>query len=68
MDNGYLNSDGRGTYDLSWVKMMSSMLRNTDALIPNSWLELKSVQSDLNWDGNKYGIAPYGVDPKTFGC
>ena len=66
LDSGYLMSDGKGTYDLKWVEEMSNILSGVNAILPNSWLELKAVQTDLNWQGNKFRIAPYGVDPKIF--
>ena len=66
MDHGFLNPDGKGTYDLKWVDDMAKLLGQVDGLLPNSWLELKAVQTDLAWDGNKYGVAPYGADPKIF--
>ena len=58
--------NGTGTYDLNWVKEMSKLLNEVDAVLPNSWLEMKSIQTDLNWRGNNFGVAPYGVDPKQF--
>ena len=65
MDNGYLLADGKGTYDLRWVNKMSKLLKEVDAILPNSWLEMKAVQTDLNWSGKIFGVAPYGVDPNN---
>ena len=66
MGNGYLESDGSGTYDLKWVNKMAKILRKVDAVLPNSWIELKAIQTDLDWCGKNYGVAPYGADPKIF--
>ena len=66
MGMGNLNSDGKGTYDLSWLKNIQRLMKTVDGLLPNSWLELKSVQNDLLWSGENYGVAYYGVDPKKF--
>lgn len=66
LENGELNSNGIGTYNLDWIKDVSKLLRDVDGILPNSWLELKSIQTDLNWCGEKYEIAPYGVDPRIF--
>ena len=41
------------------------MLNQVDGVLPNSWLELKAIQADLNWKGKIYEIAPYG-DAKMF--
>ena len=65
MDGGKINSDGRGS-DKDWSKPIETCLRRADALIPNSWLEMKAVQTDLNWAGRIFDIAPYGVDSGIF--
>ena len=66
LEEGYLLPNGTGTYDLSWINEMSKILSEVDAVLPNSWLEMKAIQTDLNWCGNNYAVAPYGVDPKQF--
>ena len=66
MDNGNINSDGKGTYSLDWVRDVGEILNQTNGVIPNSWLELKAIQNDLNWDGENYQVAHYGVDPTIF--
>jgi glycosyltransferase involved in cell wall biosynthesis len=66
MGEGNINSDGKGTYNLKWQEDVGNLLNSVDGLLPNSWLELKAVQTDLNWCGNNYEIAHYGVDPSLF--
>lgn len=66
LENGTINADGKGTYDLTWQQELSYTLKHVDGILTNSWLELKALQTDLQWSGNKYGIANYGVDPKVF--
>ena len=41
------------------------MLLQVDGLLPNSWLEL-SFTHDLQWHGETFEIAHYGVDPGLF--
>ena len=45
---------------------MRQLLREADGLLPNSWLELQALRSDLQWDGDCFEIAHYGVDPSLF--
>lgn len=66
LDGGEINSTGMGSYNLTWIQQIAEHLRMADGLLPNSWLELKSVQTDLNWSGSNYEIANYGVDAKIF--
>ncbi len=48
------------------MQMIGNLLNHCDAILPNSWLELKAIQTDLNWSGNTFAVAPYGVDPRLF--
>ena len=66
LPEGQLQADGSGSCDLSWQKQVGQLLREADGLLPNSWLELKAVQSDLGWWGDCFEIAHYGVDPAVF--
>jgi len=66
LDQGTLNAEGTGTYDFSWVKEVRQLLQGVQGLLPNSWLELKAVQSDLHWSGDAFEVAHYGVDPALF--
>ncbi len=61
-----INSHGLGTYDLDWQEKVSELLRQANGLLPNSWLELKAIQTDLYWSGDNYEIAHYGVDSSIF--
>ena len=40
--------------------------RDADGLLPNSWMELQALRTDLQWDGDCFEIAHYGVDPSLF--
>ncbi len=66
LDQGNLSANGSGSYDLSWLNDIRQLMQGVDGLLPNSWLELKAVQSDLHWCGDRFGIAHYGVDPAIF--
>lgn len=61
-----LDASGNGSFDLSWIKSVGKILRGVQGLLPNSLLEMKEVQRDLNWIGSSFDIAPYGVDPSVF--
>ena len=41
-------------------------MTQADGLLPNSWLELKAVQTDLHWCGDRFEVAHYGVEPRVF--
>jgi glycosyltransferase involved in cell wall biosynthesis len=66
LEQGQLHASGTGSYDLNWLNDIRQLLHGVDGLLPNSWLELKAVQSDLYWCGDRFGIAHYGVDPSLF--
>ena len=54
-----------GTYEKVF-KHIGDTFNKVDGLLVNSWLELKAVQTDLNWKGNNYGVGYYGVDAGMF--
>ena len=66
LPNGTVNAQGQGSVDLGWLREVGFLLRQCQGLLPNSWLELKAVQSDLHWWGDCYEVAPYGVNPQIF--
>lgn len=66
LDGGRLDSAGNGTYQLDWLYEVGEMINSVDAVITNSWLELKAIQSDLRFKGSVYDVAYYGADAKTF--
>jgi glycosyltransferase involved in cell wall biosynthesis len=66
LPDGNIDANGAGTLDLSWMEKVGELLNQADGLIPNSWLELKAVQTDLHWCGDCFEVAHYGVDPKIF--
>ena len=51
---------------LEWINDVGEILNHAEGVLPNSWLELKSLQLDLNFKGNNYDVAYYGVDPGLF--
>ena len=64
LQHGPVNAEGQG--DSCWPvnrERLRELLRETDGLLPNSWLELQALRSDLQWDGDCFEIAHYGVDP-----
>jgi glycosyltransferase involved in cell wall biosynthesis len=66
LDQGKLKADGSGSCDLTWLNDVRQLINGVDGLLPNSWLELKAVQSDLHWSGEKFEIAHYGVNAALF--
>ena len=67
LPHGRANAEGHG--DSSWPlnrEHLSQLLRESDGLLPNSWLELQALRTDLHWDGDCFEIAHYGVDPSLF--
>lgn len=66
LPNGTVDAQGQGSVDLGWQREVGHLLRQCQGLLPNSWLELKAVQSDLHWWGDCYDVAPYGVNPQIF--
>ena len=47
LPNGTVNAQGQGSVDLGWQREVAFLLRQCQGMLPNSWLELKAVQSDL---------------------
>ena len=37
---------------LEWINDVGEILNHAEGVLPNSWLELKSLQLDLNFKGN----------------
>ena len=66
LPQGMANAEGRGDCWPIERKAMRRLLKQVDGLLPNSWLELQSLRNDLQWDGDCFEIAHYGVDPKLF--
>jgi glycosyltransferase involved in cell wall biosynthesis len=64
--DGHIQPSGDGSWDQSGLRMVAELLKTADGLLPNSWLELQAVRSDLNWDGDCFEVAHYGVDPRVF--
>jgi glycosyltransferase involved in cell wall biosynthesis len=66
MPEGKLEPHGHGSYAANWHGQIPGLMAQADGVLANSWLELKAVQSDLNWCGQYFNVAHYGVDPKLF--
>ena len=66
LPQGMANAEGRGECWPVQRQTMRKLLKEVDGLLPNSWLELQSLRNDLQWDGECFEIAHYGVDPKLF--
>ena len=67
LQQGPVNAEGYG--DESWPVnrgIIKELLLQVDGLLPNSWLELQAVRNDLQWHGETFEIAHYGVDPGLF--
>ena len=67
LPHGPINAEGNG--DGCWPldrERLRQLLREADGLLPNSWLELQALRSDLQWDGDCFEVAHYGVDPSVF--
>ena len=66
LPEGTVDARGSGSCSFNWMQTVGQLLQRADGLLPNSWLELKAVQSDLGWSGDCFEIAHYGVDPDIF--
>jgi glycosyltransferase involved in cell wall biosynthesis len=66
LKDGHVQATGEGSWDQSGLRLVSRLLKTVDGLLPNSWLELQALRSDLHWDGDCFEVAHYGVDPKLF--
>ncbi len=61
-----ITAEGSHDGDPYRVKELKGLIKTVDALLPNSYLELQAVRSDLNWNSNRFRIAHYGVNPRIF--
>ncbi len=66
LSDGSVEASGEGTFDKSGLTKIKSLLSKVNGLLPNSWLELQAVRSDLQWTGEIFEIAHYGVNSKLF--
>lgn len=57
---------GNGSGTLDAQKEIGQILAYADGIVPNSWMELKSVQQDLGWSSNMFEVAHYGVRKDVF--
>ena len=67
LPKGAINAEGHG--EECWPvnrNVLKDLLHQVDGLLPNSWLELQAIRNDLNWHGETFEIAHYGVDPALF--
>ena len=67
LPSGAANAEGHG--DGCWPlnrERLRQLLQEADGLLPNSLLELQALRNDLQWDGDCFDIAHYGVDPSLF--
>ena len=67
MPSGPVNAEGYG--EESWPidkSVIKELLLQADGLLPNSWLELQALRNDLQWHGETFEVAHYGVDPGLF--
>lgn len=66
LPDGEIHADGHGTWDQAGLKLVRKWLNKVDGLLPNSWLELQELRRDLQWNGDCFEVAHYGVDPGLF--
>ena len=66
LPDGTVNAHGHGSVNLGWQENVGALLKQCQGMLVNSWLELKAVQTDLQWWGDHYDVAPYGVNPQIF--
>ena len=67
LPQGTVNAEGYGKE--CWPidrRVIGDLLHEADGLLPNSWLELQAVRHDLQWHGETFEVAHYGVDPSLF--
>ena len=67
LPKGTVNAEGYGKE--CWPidrHVIGDLLNEADGLLPNSWLELQAVRHDLQWHGETFEVAHYGVDPTLF--
>ncbi|MCT0248671.1 glycosyltransferase family 4 protein [Synechococcus sp. CS-205] len=65
-DESIVHYDGHGYSKAERLAAVGQLLTNANALLPNSWLELQAVRTDLFWTGNLFDVAHIGVDPSMF--
>ena len=67
MSTGPLNAEGQGheCWPVNKTRI-KELLHKVDGLLPNSWLELQAIRNDLQWHGETFEVAHYGVDPAVF--
>jgi len=66
LPEGGLHANGSGMKNEASINLVRFLLQQADGLLPNSWLELQAVRTDLHWCGDLFEVAHYGVDPKLF--
>ena len=67
LPTGEVNAEGYGKQCWPINKnIIKELLLQADGLLPNSWLELQAVRHDLQWYGEQFEVAHYGVDPSLF--
>tara|TARA_Y100001968_G_scaffold148541_1_gene135854 strand:- start:908 stop:2032 length:1125 start_codon:yes stop_codon:yes gene_type:complete len=59
-------SHGYGNEQRFSIPRLRNQIKLVDGLLPNSFLEMKSIREDLLWKGNNFNIANYGVNPQIF--
>ncbi len=65
-DGQLYQSHGFGNEERFEIPKLKNLLKSVTGLLPNSLLEMKAIRDELNWSGNRFNIAKYGVNPKTF--
>jgi glycosyltransferase involved in cell wall biosynthesis len=65
-DGQVFHHHGGTSQDHFGLSQLSNILKKAAGLLPNSWLELQAIRTDLHWSGSTFHVAPYGVDPKIF--
>ena len=61
-----VTAEGSHQGDPYRVKELRDLMKTVDGLLPNSYLELQAVRTDLNWYSNRFNVAHYGVNPRVF--
>ncbi|WP_115071241.1 glycosyltransferase family 4 protein [Synechococcus sp. UW179B] len=65
-DGSIVQSHGGCDNGQTAMPRVGELLNHSQALLPNSWLELQAVRTDHHWTGSCFDIAHYGVDPQLF--
>ena len=63
--DGWIQASGEADFDNHYWAI-GRLLDQADGLLPNSWLELQALRTDLQWNGDCFEVAHYGVDPQLF--